>query len=177
MSGPEGGIRERLVFDNLYGLVVYTLDQMGWLTSSTERKDVTVIPEPLDWETELKPNLVSVAEEHRRGTEVELGSSLAEVRTTVYVDILAEDASLGRHIQGDLEASLAGRLPSIGRTGPVLDVYDIRAATPTKLFTCGLEDIESDRVSLAEGLQARRPFQRFLYTTRVVVVDAQDGQP
>lgn len=176
MSGFAGGIRERLVFDNLYGLVVTTLDAMGWLTPSSERQDVTPTPEPLDWDEELKPNLVSVAEEHRLGHEIELGSSLAEVRTEVYVEILAEDASLGRHLQGDIEASLAGRLPSIGRTAPVLEVYDTRVATPPKLFTCGLEDIDSARVSLAEGLQARRPFQRFLYTTRVVVVDTQDGQ-
>jgi hypothetical protein len=121
-----GGLRRRLIKDNLYNMVYDSLDGLGWFNTSLNTMPLELIPEQLDAAVEIKPNKVSISAEELIADEIEMGSNLDEYKWDIYFDIFAEDESIGIHLTGDIYDILRGKMASLGRTGSFLEVYDLR---------------------------------------------------
>ena len=141
----SGGLRIRLINDNLISFVRDGLTDLGWFETDRHHKPVSVINEGLNWEEEAEPNIVAVTAEHVQEFEAEMGSNLADHTWQFYVDVYGESESVALHLATDIRDMLSGRMSSIGYTKPSLNVYDRTQATPPLIFTCDIEDIEMDK--------------------------------
>ena len=141
-----GGLRRRLIKDNFYYMLYNSLSDLGWFTGSMSKQPVTLVPEQIDSRTEIKPNKIGIASEDLDSEEAEMGSDLEQSRWQVYIDIFAEDESIGIHLTGDIYDILRGKFHSLGRKGPILEVYNLMEDGEPYLFTCHIEDIEEARV-------------------------------
>lgn len=167
-----GGLRARLIHDSLYRMVEQSLGDLGWFASGRGHKPIDMTPEPQPGDKEIPLNTLVLADEDAlMADDLELGSNLAEHAWIFYWDFYAESKPLGIHLIRDIRDILSGRMASIGRTQPRLDVYDWTQATPTVVFHCELEEISVDRAR-----DFPMPWQRHWYTCRVVVVDAYGGE-
>lgn len=137
-----GGLRLRMIQDSFQNMLTDALDDLGWFSTNRNHAPVTFVTKPVDPLVEIKPILVAASPEDTYGFEWEMGSNLEEVRWEFYIDIFADSHSVGLQLMGDINDTLKGKLPSIGRTGPVFQVYDYRQTTPTEEFVCQLENIE-----------------------------------
>jgi len=167
----HGGLRQRLIKDSLFNLVRDGLTDLGWFEASPARRDVKMVAKLIPLTEEISPTTIAMAPLDQSERELELGSSAAEIEWEIYFDIFAENEAIGVHLAGDVKAILGGRYPDIGRTSPVLPVYDYRQATPSVIFTCDLQDISVDRALL----ESPRPWQQYWWQIRVVVVDEDLG--
>ena len=166
-----GGLRRRLIKDNLYNMVYDSLDGLGWFNASLNTMPVELIPEQLDAAVEIKPNKVSISAEELIADEIEMGSNLDEYKWDIYFDIFAEDESIGIHLTGDIYDILRGKMASLGRTGSFLDVYDLREVDKPYLFTCHLENIEQSRVR-----EWSAQFNKYWWVIGVSIVDTYYGE-
>lgn len=143
-----GGLRRRIIKDNLYYMIYDSLTSLGWLGSSLTLSDypVTLVAEQIDPQTEITPNKVGISTEDIRSFNIEMGSNLEQYNWSVYIDIFAEDEPTGIHLSGDIYDIIAGKMESINRTGPVLDVYDYFTDGEPYLFSCQLENLQLERV-------------------------------
>lgn len=152
MPDVDGGLRDQFIKDALWQLAVEILTLRRWFEPTVAdggtRKHNTVTPwfkapGPKD---KLIPNAIGLYIGMRRTEDAEVGSNSELVRLPFTFDIYGESDSIGRRLAGDLRDGLAGRLPSIGRREPVLDVYDYNySATPPLLFQCSIEDVTTDQ--------------------------------
>jgi hypothetical protein len=140
-----GGLRSRLIFDSTFRLISDGLTALGWFDPARRHAPVNLVDEPPDTEREVPLNTLALSDENVSGTAWELGSNLAEKIRFFYVDLYAESDSLGKHLIGDVADLLEGRFASIGRTGPTVDVYDFRQATPSVVATCDVVNLRVDR--------------------------------
>ncbi len=163
-----GGLRDRLITENLRNLIEDVLDSLGWFDSGNQLRlqPLTVISTPVDSSTEIEPNIVSVVAEDSDSFEAEMGSLLSEFRSSYAVDIYAEDDATGKHLAGDVRAILEGRFASLGRVGTEVEVYDLTQATPTVIFTIDLENI-----SMGKQRFYNKPYEKFWWTIVFDVVD------
>lgn len=161
-----GGLRQRLIHDSLWNMLVDALDQLGWLDAGRDHApiDLRAAPVPLDEEIQL--NTLALSDENITELEDELGSLMAEHRQVFYVDFYAENESLGKHMINDVRAIVGGRFNTIGRDRPEFAVYDYTQATPTAIFHCQIEDVVVDRAR-----DFPKPWQRYWYVCRFDVVD------
>jgi hypothetical protein len=142
-----GGLRTRLIFDNLYLMLKNNLTQLGWLDGNGTRRHAPVqfVVEQQDLTTEVPINTLTLSDENVTSALWEVGSQLAEDTRWYYVDFFAESDPLGKDLIGDVRDILAGKFVSLGRSGPVLQVLDLRNPTPQYLFECDVMDIRVDR--------------------------------
>lgn len=161
-----GGLRDRLIHDNLYSMIYDALYELGWLTANSNHKAVRVRAEPIPVNEEITPNVVAISDEHTLIDEMELGSHLSEYRWEYWVDIYAESLPIGKHLAGDVRTILEGKFNSIGRYTPNVVVYDLTQATPSEIFTCEIENVEVERSRFYE-----KPFQKYWYMIRFELVD------
>ena len=166
MTVVVGGVRKRLIKYSFEVMINDALDQLGWFADGRGHRDVRVIGSPVDEDTEVLPNVVSIAAEDVSSMEWELGSNLEEIRWDFYVDIYAENDAVGLHLAGDIVDVLKGKLPSIGRARPQLHVLDYQQATPVELFRCQLEEVD-----MAKVRNWTQPWQRYWYVVGCQVVD------
>lgn len=162
----DGGVRDRLIGQSLYELVLSTLTQRGWLTPNANRRDIVPTPTPIDAWREVQLNTLAVFLDSIDGEEAELGSNASNDSHLGVIDFFAESEAVGVQLIGDLRASLEGRLPVIGRTAAILPVYDWRDATPPLLFYCDIEDVKRDR-----SPESRDPWRQFWMTLTFALVD------
>jgi hypothetical protein len=143
-----GGLRRRIIKDNFYNMLYDSLSDLGWFNGSLtlSKFPVTLVAEQIDPQTEIKPNKIGISTEDLRSWNIEMGSNLEEYKWSIYIDIFAEDESTGIHLSGDIYDVISGKMESIGRTGPTLDVYDYMTDGEPYLFTCQLENIQMERV-------------------------------
>ena len=87
MAELTGGLRRRLIKDNLYYVVYDSLAQLGWFNGNNSNKSVTFVAEQIDTRTEIKPNKVGLSAEDLSNDNIELGSNLDEYRWNIYLDI------------------------------------------------------------------------------------------
>lgn len=167
---PVGGIRARLIADSFYETVRGSLEQLGWFDVNRRHRPVTLITRPNDWDESVETNAIAITCEDSTDISIELGSGLTEDRWEFSVDLYAEDDDVGVHLTNDVRDILRGKLPSIGRTGPVFSVYDYRQATPPILFTCEIERVVVDR---AHGFT--KLWQQHWWAVRCDVIDAYDS--
>ncbi len=168
MSTVVGGLRDRLITENIRNLVEDSLDALGWFDSGNELIEMSleVITYAIDDDTEIDPNIISIISEDTSYDEVELGSNMSDFIYTYAVDIYAEDQASGKHLTGDVRAILEGRFPSINRVGVTIPIYDLREATPSLLFTVDLQNISSSKQRMYN-----KPFQRNWWTIMFDVLD------
>ena len=152
-------------------MVHSSLSELGWVNGGLSTSDVTLLSDQVDPRTEIKPNKVSISAEELSSDEIEMGSNLEQYNWDVYLDIFAEDESVGVHLTGDIYDILRGKMESIGRTGPSFKVYDLRIEDEPYLFTCQLENIEESRVREWDA-----PFNKYWWVIAVTIVDTYYGE-
>ncbi len=166
-----GGLRARLIHDSVYAMLHDALDQLGWFDAVASRSQITFLSDALPPDVEVPFNTLALADEGETGDDVELGSQLQETRWEMWVDFYAENDSLSLHLIRDVKDILQGRMPSIGRTRPVVEVYDYTLATPVVIFNVEIEDVLTDR---AKGFP--QPWLRAWRACGFTVVDTYDDE-
>lgn len=140
-----GGLRARMIFDNVYETIHSGVTALGWFGSGRRHQPVTMVAEEQDSTHEVAVNTLAVSDENVTNTPWELGAGLSEDRRVFYVDFFGESDAVAKHIIGDVRDVLLGKLSAIGRTGPVIDVYDLRQPTPPFLFQLEVWNVTVDR--------------------------------
>lgn len=167
-----GGLRERLIHDSMWHMIHDSLDALDWFDVPTQHGPVTMVADPVDFNDAVELNTISVAETDSRSEGAEMGSNLEDDTTTFYIDFFAENDSLGKHLMGDVRDILRGKIHHIGRSAPVLAVYDWQVDPPRPvLFYCDLEDIVRDRAH-----NFPNTWQRHWFTCRVDVIDTYGSE-
>lgn len=166
MATYVGGLRARLVHDNVFDTIRGGLDDLGWFDAGRQHQPINVIAEPTAAATEVPLNTVSVSTSGTDGTDAEMGSNMIEDRTTFYVDIYGESDVLGKHLAYDVRDILRGKVPSIGRTRPVIDVRDLTSPANPTIAVCDVDDVIVDR-----SISFQQPWQRHWWVVRFDVVD------
>lgn len=179
MADPMlGGLRDRLIEESLHRMLKGALTQLGWLTHSNDRLDVSYEPEPLPADEAVVPNLVNVVIEGiDPEEEQELGSTLSDDTHLLYVDVYAESEAVGKQLAGDIRCILEGKMPNVGRTWPVLTVYDFTGVdytmatpdSPVELFAVIIERVRQDKAH-----RAGETWQRHLYSVTAELHDERD---
>ena len=172
MSEIVGGLRRRLIKDNFYYMVYNSMDQLNWFNTDAWKSNspVELLPEQLDPSKEIQPNKVSISAEELNIRAWEMGSTLDEYAWDIYIDIFAEDESVGIHLSGDIYDILVGKFGSIGRSDDKLDVYNLAIDGEPFLFTCELKNIETARVR-----EWNKPFNKYWWVIGCTVVDYYYG--
>lgn len=165
-----GGKRLRLIKQAFAETVHDALEDLDWFDSGRKHKPIGFTTEQIASVDEVLPNLVSVSSEDVVGEEIELGSGLEENRWDFYVDIYAENEALGIELAGDVRDILRGKMPSIGRGIPHIDVLDYRLATPTHLFYVEVEDVDMVRPRTAG------PAKSSIHIVACTLVDTYDTE-
>lgn len=166
MTVYTGGIRDRLIYDSIWHMVNDALRALGWYDTGRDHMPVTLVAEQLDWEHEIQPNTIAFAPERVLDQEWELGSDFKENRWRFYFDIFGENEALGNQLSGDIRDILRGKIPSIGRNMPVVNVYDYTQGQPTQIFYCTVERVTKDR-----SPTFTHRWQRYLYVVSVDICD------
>lgn len=160
-----GGLRARLIKDNLSNLLEDHLTTLGWFNSGRQHLPVQFLTKHIDEDEEILPNVVSIVEEDVTSRPEELGSNFSSHIWTYFVDVYAENHSLGLHLATDIKDLLEGRFSSIS-TDDTFVVYDLTQATPTELFSCEIEGVQMDRVRVFN-----KPYQKYWWTVGFAVID------
>lgn len=161
-----GGLRARLISDNLYYMLDDVLRDLGWYDPDARHMPVTLLPEPLEQDEEAQPNLVAISEELMTENDLEMGSDYTEKQWDYVIDVYGENAALTKQLATDIYDALRGKFPSIGRTQPNLVCYDLTQATPPEIFTCALENFGLDR-----SRTYVKSYQRYWWMIFVTVTD------
>lgn len=167
MAQIVGGLRDRLILDNMYFLVREGLTALGWFGSGRDHQPITLTVDQVDDDTELLPNIIAITIEDVNPDDLEMGSNYREYLWQAWVDVYAEDTPVGKHLAGDIRAILEGKLPSIGRVGEDIPIMNYDLATPVEIFTVEIRDV-------AQGRQRAyvKPFQRFWWTIGFSIFDS-----
>lgn len=142
---PVGGLRARLIKDNLFNLIEDSLDALGWFAGGRQHATVTVVPEPLGNLAEITPNKIGIDFKSISEFEVEMGSNMADNNWLVFVDVMAESYDIGLHLATDIKDILTGHYDAIGRESATLTCLDLTQATPTSFTTCHISEFEMDK--------------------------------
>lgn len=147
MTNPVGGKRDRLIYENFAFMVEDSLRALGWMdpTNKLVTKPLEVLAEPEPPNVEVVPNKISIMAEDTLSEGTEMGSNYDNIRWNYYVEIFAENEAVGKHLAGDVRDILKGKISSIGRDIPYLQVLDVELATPVELFWCFIDEVESQR--------------------------------
>lgn len=152
---PVGGLRVRLVFDSLYSMLNTALTDLGWFDVGRAHDPITFRSEPVDDKEEIQLNTLVLTGEDVFTTDLEMGGPRAEHVRDFYLDIYAENNALGQHVIFDLRDILQGRMPSIGRTGPVFDIFDYTQDPVVKIGSGDIDRVFVDRAP-ASGEEWRK---------------------
>ena len=168
MSTPVGGLRKRLIKYNFELMITDALDQLHWFDEDRGHKPITVTGTPIDYDRQevIIPNIVSIAPEDINTMEWEMGSLMEEVRWDFFVDVYAENDSVGLHLASDIMDILKGKMPSVGRVRPTLLVNDYQADPPSELFYCYIENVD-----MAKVRNWQDQWQRYWYVVGCEIVD------
>jgi hypothetical protein len=161
-----GGLRDRLIRDSVWHAVDDALRALGWYQPHPSRLPVSFIPTPLPLDVEVPLNTLALGDMASVPTDAELGSDLTEFSWDMHVDVYGENDDVSLHLAGDVAAALAGRMPSIGRGRPVVDVWDYSLATPVIVFGVEIEDVRQ-----AKAHDFPQPWLRFWRSVTFVVID------
>jgi hypothetical protein len=148
MTQIVGGLRARLIHDNIYYMIRDGLDELGWLGPSLQHETVSVRQTPVGEDEIVKPNIISVVVEDDTEDPAEMGSLLTDFKWAYYVDVYAESDALALHLAKDIVDIMNGRFSAtVSRGGPNIAIYDLTAshATPVTLFTVEVEGVRQDR--------------------------------
>lgn len=163
-----GGLRKRLIKDNLYFGMYNSLDSLGWFSNTLSEYPVELLTEQIDPLIEIKPNKVGISSEDITNTEMELGSNLSEDSWEIYFDIFGENEAVSIHLSGDIYDILRGKISGgLDR----LNVYDLTQVGQPFLFSCDIEEVEIARVREWE-----RPYNKYWWVVGCLVRDSYYGE-
>ncbi len=173
MTTVVGGLRERLIHDSCYTMLNAALDSLGWFDTDRAHAPVTFVARAFGPQDEPPLNSVSLAPQNASSDPIEMGSGLEENTHTYYVDVYAEDDSIGLHLSGDIKDILRGKFPSIGRSRPNVPVLDLRIdpVPEEPLFYCEIQDVIRDK-----AVASQKQWQRHWWAVRFDLVDAYDDE-
>lgn len=161
-----GGLRARLVKQSLYEMINTALDDLGWFDSGRQHSPINFVDEEVANNLEVPMNTLSLADGDNVSEGIEMGSTLSEHRWAFYVDFFGENDAVSIHMSHDIKDILEGRMPTIGRTGPIYTVYDYTQATPPALFTCEISGVSLDRAR-----NFPKPWQKYWRSVAFLVSD------
>jgi hypothetical protein len=139
-----GGVRHRLVHDSVHAQVAQALNLLGWLDQGRYHKPINLVDKPTHWNVPVRPNTVALDFVGSDHFEAELGSRLTSEVIVSYVDVYAENDSLGAHLSGDIRDWLRGRLQAT--PGGTFPIYDYRqGATPPVIGFMDIRNVSSLR--------------------------------
>jgi hypothetical protein len=142
----EGGLRDRFIFESFAAPLRAALDDLGWFDAGRKHKPVLFSTEAVGLSTPIPVNTIVVSTEDIDADPGELGSNLTEDRVIAWIDVYAEDDSIGRHLSGDIRDILRGKMPSISIEDPGFMVLDWEQPDPKpELFFVDVEDVMLDR--------------------------------
>lgn len=170
MTEIVGGLRRRLIKDNFYFMLHNCLDQLNWFNPSSDNQPLELVPDQLDPLKEITPNKVSISSEEMSTRAWEMGTNLDQYSWDIYLDIFAEDESVGVHLSGDIYDILVGKFGSLNRTDSKLDVYNLAVDGEPYLFTCEFQNVEIARVR-----EWTKPFNKYWWVIGLTVVDYYYG--
>lgn len=162
-----GGLRQRLIRESIYRELYRALQARGWFATGRKHKTITFPGVTETNENEIPLNRLALVDEDMVEFEYEMGSNAVQTSWTFWVDFYAENESLGKDVINDVRDILAGRMSSIDRAAPIIQVYDYTLATPAPIFKVEIEDIVVDRAK-----DFPKPYQKFWYACRFTVSDA-----
>lgn len=165
-----GGLRSRLVYDSVWNMINDALTSIGWFDAGREHEDLTFLPEPVDPDEEVKLNTVVLTAEDAGTFDIEVGSQFADHNRTFYVDIYAENYSLGEHLAFDLRDIIEGRWPSHGRDYPGTHIYDYTQGTPPTIGFLEFDFVTVDR-AIQSG-QFVKPWQKYWWSIAFTATDS-----
>lgn len=166
-----GGLRARLIRDSVWHVVDDALRDLGWYAAVVSHRPVTFVPAPFGLDVEVPLNTLALGDMADVPTEAEMGSDLTEFAWDMHVDVYGENDDLSLHLAGDVAAALAGRMPSIGRGRPVVDVWDYTLATPVIVFAVAIDDVRQARAH-----DFPQPWLRFWRSVTFVVTDTYGSE-
>lgn len=165
-----GGLRVRLIKESVYNMINDALDDLGWFDSDRKHSPVQFLPSIVPDNEAVPLNTAALSNLDMYENDWEMGTMLAEHRWSLYVDFFGENDAVATHFIHDVKDIVGGRMPSVGRSKPIVVVYDYSVATPTEIFTCDIENVRVDRATVFE-----RQFQRFWFSCRFDVLDYYGG--
>jgi hypothetical protein len=166
MTVLAGGLRSRMIFDNLYNLIQSNLTALGWFESGLRFQPIVMVNEQQDTTTPVQINTLAVADAPVSSVLWEVGSELTEDTRWYFVDFFGESDALAKHVIGDVRDILLGKFASIGLSAPVLPVYDLRQPTPPFLFSCQITNMRQDRAHTWS-----HPWERHWYSLHFSLLD------
>lgn len=166
MTTYVGGLRARLIRDSLYNMLHNALSDLGWFDANRDHIPINMIPKETSLDEEIPLNTLSISGDNSTLNDWELGSRMQENRWIYYVDFFAEDDAIGTHMIYDVRDVLAGKMSGIGRTAPMMTVYDFTLATPSALFDCEFDNIVVDR-----SRNPVKPFMKYWFSIQLAVLD------
>lgn len=169
MAEYTGGLRHKLIRESFAAMIRESLTELGWFSSTLQAKPVVLLTEQYDASSEIKPNAIGISNEGMMAEEWEMGSTLEETRWQTYLDIFAEDESIGVHLSGDLYDIIRGKIA--GRVNSDFRVYDYSKPENLFLFYCQLENVEIARVR-----EWNQPFNRYWWVIGCEIVDYYSGE-
>jgi hypothetical protein len=155
-----GGLRDRLLKDSFYAHVEEALTTLGWLEPGRSHRPITLTQKPAAWDEPVELNTVTVDFASSENTEWEVGSALTSDVHVGYVEVYAENDSLGIHLSNDLRDWFRGRLQPglIGVTFPIFDYRE--GSTPPVIGYMDIDNISALRnVSVSSNLWLRHWFR------------------
>lgn len=169
--GYVGGLRRRLVYDSVAAMIRNGLDDLGWFDPGRDHDEVKFVERPSGWEEKISFNSVAITAEDTTDDPAEMGSNLTDDTWNYSVDVYAEDEPVGIALSGDIFDIVRGKMPSIGRTGPILYVIDFSAATPSRIFTC---DIVNPGIDRAHGFP--KAWQQHWWAVNFQIIDTYNDE-
>lgn len=168
MSQVVGGLRAQYIRESIYRMLHQSLTDLGWFDAGRKHKPLSFPGVTETNDNEIPINRIALNDEDMYDNDLEMGSNGVVVEWTYWVDFYAQNDSLGKHVIYDIKDILGGRMSSIGRDYPNVQVYDFKMATPVPIFKVGIEDIVVDRGARSIG----KPYQKHWYACRFTVTDA-----
>lgn len=167
----RGGLRSRLIIDSVRFAVVSTLQHAGWFDptiydtppGNRRHEPFRYIPRPVDWAEDIRPNAIAISPEDIADEPFGFGGEVQDTNE-IYIDVFAQDDSLGWQVAFDIRDSLLGKTDRAA--GPQVDVYDFRQPTPAPFTTVDIDLVEVDR-SQGEA----RAWQRHWFMLHLVLLD------
>lgn len=166
MTQIVGGLRARLIRENLYDQLYSALDDLNWFDLTNPNLPITFVSRQVEAEEEVNLNTAVLSEDQEQPTDFELGSNLTEFTWDFYVDFYAESDSLGLHFIRDVRDLLTDRFSGVVFSS--FPVLDLRQATPPTLFNC---QIPFESVSTDRGYGFVKPWQQHWYSCSFQVLD------
>ena len=161
-----GGSRQRLIKDNMKRQIESGLDALGWFDAGRPHMPVTVSADQFEPNEEIKPNAVVVVIEDFTAESMGMGQdeSLEENTINAFVEIFAEDNSIGQHLAGDVYDLMRGKFTAIDDSRAI-DVLDL-GVDDAHLFYCWYEDFE-----IMKNRSWDLPFNKYWWTIAVDIID------